>query len=243
MPVNVISVSDSLSNGKQHANSGSHKFVVIYKGSVTLKFDDSSIKLTAGELIFIPQNNNFIFSLAETSPAIRVINIFAQDFSKYPLLRPAVLTQSIREIIDIICRDYRNKPIAVEHLVLALMELYTNSMYSDHEISSRHFAVDLVKSLIAKNYNSDINLSKLAESVKMSKEHLIRVFKGAEGITPINYLWNYRCEKALEMLKSSQLNNKDISEACGFKSYYHFARSIKEATGLTPTQLRHPENN
>lgn len=84
-----------------------------------------------------------------------------------------------------------------------------------------------------------LDLSVIAEAVHLSKPQLTRVFKKELGLTPMAYVWQRRTEAAVEMLKHSGLSIQLITKRCGFESRYHFSRRIKEATSLSPRELRH----
>jgi AraC-like DNA-binding protein len=84
-----------------------------------------------------------------------------------------------------------------------------------------------------------LDLAVIAKAVHLSKPQLTRVFKRELGLTPMAYVWQRRTEAAIEMLKHSGLSIQLITERCGFESRYHFSRRIKEATNLSPRDLRH----
>ena len=81
-------------------------------------------------------------------------------------------------------------------------------------------------------------LADLAEIAGLSREYLIRLCRQKSGTTPLQLLWRYRLERALDLLQNSGLAFADIAERCGFTSYQHFSRRIHRETGQTPTQIR-----
>ena len=56
----------------------------------------------------------------------------------------------------------------------------------------------------------------VAEAIGISPSYLSKQFKEDLGIGFADYLCNYRIEKAMSMLKESNVSNKDISQMCGF---------------------------
>jgi transcriptional regulator GlxA family with amidase domain len=57
-------------------------------------------------------------------------------------------------------------------------------------------------------------------------------------MTPIKYMWHYRLNQGLELLRSTGLSIGEIAERVGFKTSYHFARMIKQETCKTASEIR-----
>lgn len=117
-----------------------------------------------------------------------------------------------------------------EHLHLGLSHL-------------KHPAVLLAVETIHEKFGEDLSLSDLSQITGKTPEHLIRLFQRDETVTPIQYLWQYRVKKGLELLRSTGLKIGEIAEQSGFKTSYHFARTIKRHTGLTPSEIRKEHYN
>lgn len=101
-----------------------------------------------------------------------------------------------------------------------------------------HPSVERAKSLIHIHFQEDLSLEHLAWDVGLTPEHLVRLFRKFEATTPMKYLWHYRVLRANEMLIQTGLPIGEIAHRCGFKTSYHFARTIKQATGRTPSEIR-----
>lgn len=83
-----------------------------------------------------------------------------------------------------------------------------------------------------------VTLGALCEQLKITEEHLIRLFKRQLGMTPMRYLSNLKLETATSLLLNSDLSVKEISWKLGYSSPYHFSRSFKVYSGATPTEYR-----
>lgn len=84
-----------------------------------------------------------------------------------------------------------------------------------------------------------LDLERITDAVAVSPSHLIRLFQAALGTTPIAYLWEQRVQYGIELLEQTGLPVGHIADRCGFQSRHHFARRIRDATGLAPTAVRH----
>jgi AraC family transcriptional regulator len=94
------------------------------------------------------------------------------------------------------------------------------------------YAVDYLHSFSDKA----VNLDELAGTACLSKYHFLRLFKLAYGITPYQYVQQWRLEKACGLLKHSSLAVQDIALLLGFESSQSFSRLFYQRMGLYPTQ-------
>ena len=83
-----------------------------------------------------------------------------------------------------------------------------------------------------------ISLGEVCEQLKITEEHLIRLFKRRMNMTPMRYLGNLKMETATSLLLNNDLSVKEISWKLGFSSQYHFSRNFKAYSGCTPTEYR-----
>ena len=62
------------------------------------------------------------------------------------------------------------------------------------------------------------------------------------GVSPKQYLIDMRIKLAKQLLLEDEKLISDIAESCGFGSVYHFSRTFKQATGMSPTEYRRSVN-
>lgn len=95
------------------------------------------------------------------------------------------------------------------------------------------------KHCIEENYtNPDLSLNLLAEQCKTTTSYLSRLFKESFGINFVDYLNQYRIEKAKELLLTTNKPIKDIAITTGFNSQQNFIRVFKKHVGMTPGQFK-----
>lgn len=90
---------------------------------------------------------------------------------------------------------------------------------------------------LREHYGEQITLDELSRAVYMEKCGLCKVFKKLTGQTVIEYLNNYRCEKAKEFL----LGGKTVAETamlCGFHNMSYFTKTFKANTGKLPSAYK-----
>ena len=70
------------------------------------------------------------------------------------------------------------------------------------------------------------------------KSYFSKIFHGAMGKTPKEFLIHYRITKACQLLKSTQLSIKDISVAVGYPNQLHFSRAFRNVMNISPRDWR-----
>lgn len=127
-----------------------------------------------------------------------------------------------------------NMHSAVNAVCLAALE--TDSAGARHD--SADDILTAVK-YIEKNYFNPITLDDIIQNIHMSKYHFIRRFKRAIGITPYQYLTNYRINISKLLLRTTDKTVSEISEICGFMDTSNFITHFKKHTGQKPLSYRH----
>jgi YesN/AraC family two-component response regulator len=90
------------------------------------------------------------------------------------------------------------------------------------------------------NEYADPNLSSdsLAEKLGLTSNYLREIFRELMGMTMSNYINEFRCEKASEMLLETNYSIAEISERIGLSNQNYFFTLFKKFRGLTPQQYR-----
>jgi transcriptional regulator GlxA family with amidase domain len=78
----------------------------------------------------------------------------------------------------------------------------------------------------------------VAHEHNMTERTLIRRFKQACAITPIQYLQGLRLEQARKILETSMSPLESIVNSVGYEDLSSFTRLFKKNTGLSPSQYR-----
>jgi len=100
--------------------------------------------------------------------------------------------------------------------------------------------VELVKSYIHKNYKNQIDFGEVAKNMGFSQPYLTKIFSKYTGKNPSTYLKEYRINIAKQLLSDKNNTLSVISEQTGFADQFHFSKSFKAVTGISPSDYRQP---
>lgn len=86
--------------------------------------------------------------------------------------------------------------------------------------------------------DSGYNVERLSETLGLSRGHLHRKIKELTGTTPVDFLRNYRLNKAAQLLKQKRYTISDVAYQTGFTSPAYFSKCFKAVYDVTPTEYQ-----
>jgi transcriptional regulator GlxA family with amidase domain len=95
-----------------------------------------------------------------------------------------------------------------------------------------------VRDRMDREYAQPLDVEALARGAHMSAGHLSREFRLAYGESPYSYLMTRRIERAMALLRSSDLSVTDICFAVGCSSLGTFTTRFTELVGVPPSVYR-----
>ena len=84
----------------------------------------------------------------------------------------------------------------------------------------------------------ELSVTHLCQEVKRSNTQVNRKLKALTGKTPSQFIRSIRLQKAVELLKTTELNISEIAYDVGFSDPNYFSRSFSEEFGHPPNSVR-----
>ncbi len=130
----------------------------------------------------------------------------------------------------------RKQGIFLEILALALGRTHGNAEAINERLNPRFFqAKSIMDSSFAKPH---FGLARLAERLRITPNHLTKLFRQKLGMSAVDYLQNLRLQLAAELLRENSLNIQEIAQKTGFADANYFARIFRRRHGCTPSTFR-----
>lgn len=89
-----------------------------------------------------------------------------------------------------------------------------------------------------KSMKEKITLTDIANAANISKSEALRSFHLALSTTPINYLIDYRLERAQKLLLTTDDTVTQIALTVGMDNISYFVRAFRKKYGTTPKKFR-----
>ena len=82
------------------------------------------------------------------------------------------------------------------------------------------------------------NVTRLAQQMDVSREHLGRLFKAALGVTPLDYLTQHRLRLSVDALRNGDEKLESVARRCGFSGANYLCRAFRRQFHVTPAEFR-----
>lgn len=98
--------------------------------------------------------------------------------------------------------------------------------------------IKFVLQYVEENYQKDISLSEMASIVYVTPNYLSRIFKEEMNINFIDWLNQFRVEKAKALLLEAGSKTYEVADKVGYGDYKYFSYIFKKITGCTPKEYK-----
>lgn len=218
----------------------------------------STYTLNSGQMFLIYPNEPVIYRADGRTPWVYTwigFRGFKADsilkncgFSKNHLVLPTPPLEAFKNLFD----EF------FEHLTLTFAnELYRESvllkllaMLIDHHArlvledsgnqtsGSDNAYVNLAIDYIGKKYMQNIRITDIAEHIGITRSHLNFTFQNELNISVQKFLMEFRMHKAANLLVSTNLSVKEISNLVGYSDQLAFSKVFKNKFGISPRNYR-----
>ncbi len=123
--------------------------------------------------------------------------------------------------------------------------IYLSRAYTASETTEAHalLRVGNVIGALENDFSRHWKIEELLRIAHMSRSNLMRVFRKATGQTPIEYLVRLRIQRAMELLRGTDLPITEIAMEVGFSDSNYFTRQFRKAAGETPSAFRRKQRS
>lgn len=231
-------------------NKDEHHLIIPLSGEITVTTNGETFKLASGKMIYIPQSYPHQFESNADQNGERLIAIVKDDFIKplkLNLTHPKVLMRSnlIKELLLFLlthpnCTHHKEICLTIMKTIEDLIQTPHMDMDKFQHLYAKTEDERLKKALdyITMNYTSQITASDLSLASAMSNRNLNRLFTGHFTMTPKQLITQLKMEKALELIKTTELSITEICYEVGLNSLSNFITTFYKTFHKIPTDFR-----
>lgn len=221
----------------------SHAFIYKLSGCSTYQFENRTLDLNAGELIFIPKGSCYTVTRQSPRGSRYVLMNFEgvmQDAA--PRIYDLEGFFDVRQLQGGLARMWllgdraeQYKCISVFYNVLSFLTRKENVGYAETKRSG--LIRPAVEHLHANLFDCTLRVGELHRLCGVSDTYFRRIFKAVYGVTPQEYVTDKRLAQAAALLSSAEVSGVQQAALCvGYSDPLYFSRAFTRRYGRSPTQ-------
>lgn len=128
---------------------------------------------------------------------------------------------------------------ALLQIFAALIEQHHEQLTEEEQLDyPHHVYIDQALDYVQTHISENIHIQDIANYIGIDRSYLTSIFKQALGISPQEYLLNYRMEYACELLKDPQIKISTVACEVGYQDPLSFSKAFKKHLAVSPSQWR-----
>ena len=243
-----FSFSEVTHRGNEHVPVHTHAdphFLMIVSGDYLTTARQSSKRCSPGSLIFNPpvttHQDRFrsatgrFFTLSLEPERYRLLMDAGGSIETPTCFGDGAQTWLAARMYSEFRRRDSLSPTILEGLAL---ELLGTTARQERFKGKRPSWLGLAVELIQNGGITSLSVAAIAREVNVHPYHLCRAFRRFLGVTPGEFIRACRMERAMSMLRDSELSIAAVALECGYSDQSQFTRCFKRRTGTTPARMR-----
>ena len=223
-----------------------HLFVLVNKGEATLFHKNGRIKFGSHDMLIMCPGEK-IHYVADTPWSIQWVGLYGQTVENHMKSlsicgdNPIVKIEKYYEMENVLEEFYEMSICQTEQLRCKQMELiyrFFSLLWEKDQKLIEHDIADSAKKIIDYNFDRDITIKKIADSIHIDAAYLTRKFTEKYSVTPKVYLIEKRLELAKRLLIQNDATIAEISVSVGYDDPLYFSRIFKKKEGFSPLAYR-----
>lgn len=230
-------------------------------GSFTVKINDRSEKINAGDTVFVGSMTPHAYSSEEACSCILIeagpiflnknfkyFSFLKNDLKVYRKNENPVMDKLIAETAE----EIKEKNIFSDMALSGSVYKIFAEMLKDYSAADAHEEknekgtkriLDIEKALEAVyyHYNEPITVDEMAALTGYGKSNFCKIFKSVTSMSFHRYLNDYRIQNAKYLLSETDCSVEEIASMVGFSDQKSFYRVFKAITGKNPGKFRNAD--
>ena len=223
-----------------------HSFQIRVRGSMQYCFEDKTILVDEGEMIFLPKGSRFEYKKASAEDTVCTNINMEGDFGEVSPSR-----YSIRDFYDADYMMYHfadawkfgnpSQKYQCLSLIYSLLAYVSNLEALQYQDKKKFNVIEPAVSYLQRHiYDCDLKIDALHQLCGVSHTYFRKIFIARFGISPQNYVLSKRFSYAKTIIDSGEFSTiKELALLVGYKDPLYFGKAFKQHYGISPVNMHH----
>ena len=182
----------------------------IFSSQHTLPFSTLRVYAFDASTVIIDIFNTYNTNSAQQTKALNYVNALMQASN------PEELKTFFNEMLEYVCMEISKKWQSESKKIVLRIQKYIEGNYT----------------------NQNLNVNSIADDLQRNAQYITRIFKENTGEGILNYINNYRINKALELMQTNEYTLEEISKMIGYSNVRAFRRAFIKIIGDIPSKYK-----
>lgn len=220
----------------------------VYSGSGKLMINQKTYKISKGQLFIIYPEQSAYYKSDDEDPWFYRWIEFDGDFAE-KFMKAAGFSKNTAVASDnkegTIGKSIKAMTLVRETSFERIMSLLWNvisemtkgALTEDSQTHTEIYIKD-AESFIKNNLHRKITIQEVSDYLKISRNHLSRIYKNEKGISIQQYMISLKLNTAAQYLKNKNLSIKEIALSVGYSDPLEFSKAFKRKFNQSPSEWR-----
>lgn len=205
----------------------------VVSGCGIYKIKDQTYEVKSGEMFVIPPNVETFYKADDTTPWSYIWIGFTSDSNLTNLFTDVIFCPEAERIFNQMKNCEKYSIGRSMYLSARLWDLFV--LLSEKNNIKKNDPVEKALDCIHTEYMYNITISELAQRLNLDRTYFSVIFKEKLGISPKQYLLNYRMNTAASLITQGNISISVAAYSVGYSDLYVFSKMFKRHFGVSPT--------
>ncbi len=151
-------------------------------------------------------------------------------------IKNAELSQGL--LMENLAEEFKNNVVCIPEMKSSIYKLLSDICHNRKRKVRKSKYTCISSGIKLLEQNSDLKIAEIAKLCGVSECYFRRLFIEYSGMSPMDFRQHYRIEKAKQLLLSDEgLTISEIADELNFSDVYHFSKTFKKYSGISPSQF------
>ena len=213
------------------------------RGKITDK-DGRTIEVQKNQVAFMSKWIEYTVEFLDTAPNQDDTLVFHFQLKNFeneeimPSLSPEICIKHIDTAtalsMENAAAEFQKNIVCIPAVTSVIYNLIALASQRQRKRVANHKYKYIIDGIELMENNSDKTLDEIAKICGVSEGYFRKLFREYSGENPIDFRQRHRIEKAKQLLTLDTLSIGEIADELHFSDIYHFSKTFKKYTGLSP---------
>lgn len=200
------------------------------------------------QIVYMAKGSEYRLDFFDTDPSradtivihFQMTDLNGEDIipTTMPMICMKDVDLSFSMLINSMADEFKNNIVCVPELKSSIYKLLSAICQKRKKRAIKNKYTCIYTGIKLLEQNNDMKIGDIAEICGVSECYFRKLFKEYSGESPMDFRQHYRIEKAKQLLLSDEgLSVSEIAEELNFSDIYHFSKTFKKLTNMSPTQF------